>query len=480
MNSGVISQAFIMCREGQVWTVGSDNPVSNGSVAGNAAVTQVADIGFSAANAANPAIGSLCRHGIHVVFGKESGLQFINKTYAVRLVYHHDAAAGNRSFHSSILGEGSFIQVYGGGQGFRADFVVLDNPNAIFTFRCASAKLQQWRNFSFANQEQVTVEIERLYSADSNTFAVGNTAAPLSGLVSSVHIKVKHLWWGKGQVPGIGAESTDNWYFFNTRVSIYPMQVRLEVDNMDMVTVAVDASLLFMQSFNNESITPPPGGTFFVKALQLYFYIGNLKERSRPGATANGVLLSMLGYSISISTVSYESSDNYVTIRFSNADVVSRLGSRYGPPFFGINNYITLDMGNFYRRQGLVPGLYLYSHANFDTPDNMSSTIELKGTVIVEDGYIYQGRDSYNTVIFNGSFKSRNGDSPLFQLVESENIVFSNCIAIAPPGATESIISTMNMPVLVNGLVTNVPAAAALSFQGASPLVDSSINNYFG
>jgi hypothetical protein len=64
--------------------------------------------------------------------------------------------------------------------------------------------------------------------------------------------------------------------------------------------------------------------------------------------------------------------------------------------------------------------------------------------------------------------------------VEHENIVFNNCIAIAPPGATRSIISTVSKQVLVNGLVTNVPAAEEISFQGASPWVDISIHNYFG
>jgi hypothetical protein len=479
--SGQISRAFIVCKEGQVWTVGGDNVANNGSVDGNAAATAVADIGFNAIDAADPAIGSLCQHNVHFIFEAQSGLKFINKTYAVRLVYHHDAGAGNLIFKSSILGSGEFLQLYGEGQGFRADFVIVDNPNAIFKFTCTTAKLQQWRCFSFANQEEVVVEIDSLYSTDSNTFCIGNTVAPQSGLVSSINIKVKNLWWGKGQVPGIGAESNDNWYFLIPAVSSYPMQVRIEIDNMDMITMQTDASLFYMQSLNNESVTSPPGGTFFIKEQQIYFYIKNLRERSRVGVIANGWLVSLQGYSYNRGTgvASVESNNNYVDIRFSNADVVSRLGTRWGPPFYGVNNYITLDLGNFYRRQGVVPGIYLYSIGNVTNPAGTSNIITLRGTVIVEDGYIYQGRDSYNTLIFNGCFKARNGTSTLFQLADHENIIFSNCIAIGPAGAATLINSPVNKNVLVNGLVANLPPAATITIQGTPPVIDSAIGSNF-
>jgi hypothetical protein len=479
--NGKIEKALVICREGQQWTVGSDNPLNNGGVDGNVNIATVADIGLNVTDAANVEVGTICLHHIAVFFERGSGIRFINKTYPVRLVHHRDAGLGNLPFDSGVTGEGEFIQLYGEGQGYSAVFVWIDNPNAVFAFQCRSAKLQQWNNFTFANQQDIHLEIDSLYTTDSNTFVYGNTRAPQNGRFSAIHIKVKNVWWGKGQVPGIGSESNDDWYFLIPCVNIYPMKVVLEIDNLDMVTQQANASLLFLHSMNNSSVTPPPGGTFIMKEHQLYFTIKNLRERGRPGVTSYGILLSLQGYSYNPGTgvISFDSGNNYIDIHIVNADVVSRLGSQYGPPFYGLNSYITLRLDNFYRRTGLAANAYLYRTGNVTNPSNTSTIITLSGNIVLEDGYIYQGIDSFNTLVFSGCFKVRNGNFTAFQLLGNEKVVFRNCIAIGAPGSTLIVDAPIAKNVLVNGLVANLPAGANITVQGAAPVIDPNILSYF-
>jgi hypothetical protein len=126
----------------------------------------VADIGMSSAVAADMQIGSLLQDNIYFVFKAHAGVSFINRSYVIRMGYHHDNGSGNKPFSSGVFGQGTFIQLYGEYHGFNAELIRLDNPNAVFDFECALAKFQQWRAFGLYNFREVKIEIDTLYSTD--------------------------------------------------------------------------------------------------------------------------------------------------------------------------------------------------------------------------------------------------------------------------------------------------------------------------
>jgi hypothetical protein len=480
MTEGSILKAVIVIEEGSNWTVGSDNPALNGTAGGNAAQAEVADIGMSSTIAADMQLGSLVQDQIHFVFKAQSGLHFINRSYVVRMGYHHDNGAGNRPFSCGVYGQGIFTQLYGEFHGFAAELIRIDNPNAVFTFACALVKLQQWRGFGFFNFKLVTIDIDTLYSADAINFQLCSTALPLDNTIPAITISIKNLFWGKGQVAGIGAESNDYWYFIAINTIFYGMKMSVVVENMDMVTIQNAAgALLFLNSYGYSSVTPPPH--YRIANTQLDIRIHNFYEKVRPGSTAAGILVLIMGNSVSLTepVVLNTANDNFFTIHFDHANILSQIGFGYGPLFYGRNNYLVFDLGNFYRRTGFVPDRPLLAAGAYGEIQGDTMVTWIKGNITLEDGYVYSGlNDRYNNTIIEGNFRIRNGSSIPVQIAAQEIVAVKNSIIVAPAGASFSISANTAKDLLVSGLLTNKPLDPNITVKGVTPVIDNSVGNY--
>ncbi len=480
--AGTLLQAVIIVLEGNMWTVGSDNPAQNGTSAGNQAGTEVADIGMNTTVASDTTTGSLIQDGIFIYFAEASGIRFINKSYAVRLGYNYDGGLGNTGFNSAIIGRGKFIQMYGEHQGFVAQLLYVDNPNAIFRFECHQVNVQQWQPFNLLNFESMAIHIDMMYSTDANTFTLSSTVLPVSGKIPVLNIYLRDVYWGLGQTPDIGPEDLDNWYFFYVQTLYYGMKVTIRIDNIDMITTQDTISALMeVNSYGTSSATLPPH--YRIANTEFNFSIGNLYERSRTGSTVtSSFLIMMMVNSVSLTepVVLNTADNNTFFFQFENANVVSMLGFSWGLVFYGINNYLTMELGNFYRRTGVTNIYPLLMVAIYGTQSINSAMVKIRGNVTVENSYIYHGLDgTYNNLLFEGDYIVKSGTAIPMQITANETVVFKNCTIIAPAGATYSVTASTAKEVLGAGLVTNTALNPVITVKGMAPVVDAAVTDYY-
>jgi hypothetical protein len=475
MAAGTITKAVLMVQEGHSWTVGSDNPLLNGGIDGNAAQSLVADIGMSSAVASDVQAGSLLQHQLYVVFNAYSGFTYINKTYPVRLVFHHDAASGTLPFTSGVLGKGFFKQLYGEFHGFRAELVRIDNPNAIFSFTCTTITIQQWLAFGLSNFKQVTIAIDTIYATDAAVFMISTTAQPADGSIPVLTITVKNVVWGKGQVTGIGQESDDWWYFIYIWTVYYGMQLSIHINNMDMVTQSGSAGvLLYLNTYSYSSVTPPPH--YRIVGMQFDLQIDNLYEQLRPGATVVAKLITLIANSVSLTepVVLFTSSNNAIHVTFQNANVVSQIGYGYGPLFYGLNNYLTFNLGNFYRRVGFAASKALIAVGSYGVLEGAMMMTTVTGNIILEDGSLYAGlNDRFNnTLIDQATVEIRNGNTVPVVVGDDEQVAITESMIIAPADAPYLVTSnTVGKKVLLHQVVSNKSAGPNLVVSGGVEVI---------
>jgi hypothetical protein len=464
---GVIRKAVVVAAAGHVWTVGSDDPGENGSATGDAVATAIADIGLSAATALTEEWGALARDQVFFVFKKDAGLQFICKQYALRLVLNQATGTGALPFESAVMGEGVFTQVYGQANGFSAEFIRLDNCNAAFRFEASLVKLQQSQPIVLANFREALFTIDTLYSADATTFRIASSALPATNAIPVLDIDITHVFWGSGQVAGVGPTMVAMKQLIYISTIFYGMKIHVDIDSMDMVTTGIptlpfrqgSSLLLYVAVGGQPGLTHAPHNRIY--NTQFNMRIGNLYEQMSPESTAAGLLLSIAGLASDNSgTILHTSSNNFFTVSFTNASTVSRLGFFEGPMFFGQRNYMTIDLGNFYRRAGLDPTVPFIKHENpniFDYPED-TQVVRIKGNITLEDGSFYlYGGGLYHHFVIAATVRVKSGGAIPMEMANVDTLVFQGAVIIAPEGAPSCITTSVTTEVLSAGLMCNVP-----------------------
>jgi hypothetical protein len=487
---GLIAQAVVVVEAGNVWTVGSDDPEKNGTATGDSVATAVADIGMSAVTALNEEWGVLARNQVFFVFKKNAGLSFICKQYAVRLVMNQDTGGtGTLPFESAVMGEGVFTQLYGQANGFGAEFIHLDNCNAAFRFEASLVKLQQSQPVVLANFTEVFFTIHTLYSADATTFRIASSALPATNAIPVLDIDITHVFWGSGQVPGVGPAIVSMKHLIYISTIFYGMKINVDIDSMDMVTTSIptlpfrlgSSLLLYVATGAQLGYTNAPHRRIY--HTQLNMRIGNFYEKMSPESTAAGLLFSIAGGALdNSSNALHTSSNNSFTISFTNTSTVSRLGFFEGPMCWGQNNYITIDLGNFYRRAGLDPTIPFIKHEDpnlFDYPED-TQVVRIKGNITLEDGSFYlYGGGLYHHFIIEATVRVKSGGAIPIEMGNIDTLVFQRATIIAPAGAPSCITGSMEREVLSAGLISNVPVESFITVKGIPPTIVPDAAAYF-
>jgi hypothetical protein len=267
------------------------------------------------------------------------------------------------------------------------------------------------------------------------------------------------------------------------------MKINVDIDSMDMVTTSIptlpfrlgSSLLLYVAVGVSLGLTNPPHRRIY--NTQLNMRIGNLYEKMSPESTAAGLLLSIGGLALdNSSNALHTSGNNSFTISFTNASTVSRLGFFEGPMCWGQNNYITIDLGNFYRRAGLDPTIPFIKHEDpnlFDYPED-TQVVRIKGNITLEDGSFYlYGGGLYHHFIIEATVRVKSGGAIPLEMGNVDTLVFRNAVIIAPAGAPACITGSMSREVLSAGLISNVPVESFITVKGIPATIITDAAAYF-
>jgi hypothetical protein len=204
INSSTIQSALVMVLDSE-YTVGSDDPSSNGSIYGTAGDGTITDVQFSSANTTD--ISSLLKDKISYYFNKNSGVVYLNSSYSIYFGYNIDIS--DSPWESSILGEGYFKQIFGEVNGWNALFIKIDNARSIMRFECDYISLQQWDNFLFLNFKDIDMHIRSCELADTNFIGIGSDREG-DGDVCNLSVNIDNIRFGDGVLSVPTAD--DFWY----------------------------------------------------------------------------------------------------------------------------------------------------------------------------------------------------------------------------------------------------------------------------
>lgn len=209
INSSTIQSALVMVLDSE-YTVGSDNPSSNGSIYGTAGDGTITDVQFGTSNTTN--VSSLLQDKISYYFTKNSGIVYLNSSYPIYFGYNIDLS--DSPWESSILGEGYFKQIFGEVNGWNALFIEIDNARSIMRFECDYISLQQWDNFLFFNFKDIDMHIRSCEIADSNFIGIGSDREG-DGDVCNLSVNIDNIRFGDGV---LSIPTTDDyWYNISTK-----------------------------------------------------------------------------------------------------------------------------------------------------------------------------------------------------------------------------------------------------------------------